>query len=606
MSKRLTVRVLPVILASCLVPFIGSAQTSYHLRPSAVVSVGASQIATDTSVQQIELDPALSSDDDSGNDATGAVSVNRSIAKKHGVAVGGPASVKTKSNPLLTQSFEGLNLFQQRYANNGNQFTVEPPDQGLCVGNGYVLESTNDVLRIFNTQGKALTGPIDLNTFYGYPAAINRTTLQYGPSITDPSCTYDAQTGRFFHLVLTLDRVGTTSALAGTNHLDLAVSNSSNPLGSWTIYHIDAANNGANGTPNHQCAGGYCFGDYPHIGFDAYGIYLTTNEFALFGSGFYGAQVYALSKRQLANGTAKSYVLFNTADYLDAQGLPGFTVWPATSGAGDYITDNGGTEQLLSSDAVFFDSGLSSHIRIWTLTNTSSLDTSAPSLKLSSGFVNSEAYGIPPYADQKTGPHPYGESHGYTAVTPMAANDSRMQQVYYANGKLWTALDTGLTWDGVNVFAGAAYFVIVPQGPGSGKIQTQGYIGVQGDNLTYPAAAATQSGRGVVAFTVVGPDYFPSAGYASLDAVAGAGSIQLAAGGAGPQDGFTQYPAEPYGRPRWGDYGAASVDGTSIWTASEYIGQTCTLQQYSADPTCGQTRAPLGNWSTRISQLALK
>ncbi len=48
---------------------------------------------------------------------------------------------KAKSNPLFKSGFEGLNLFQQRYARGGNQFTVEPPDQALCVGNGYVRRS---------------------------------------------------------------------------------------------------------------------------------------------------------------------------------------------------------------------------------------------------------------------------------------------------------------------------------------------------------------------------------------------------------------------------------------------------------------------------------
>ena len=89
---------------------------------------------------------------------------------------------------------------------------------------------------------------------------------------------------------------------------------------------------------------------------------------------------------------------------------------------------------------------------------------------------------------------------------------------------------------------------------------------------------------------------------------------QYAAKGAGPQDGFTEY--EPFfsdgsPRPRWGDYGAAVADGPSIWVASEYIGQTCTFNQYvqpsptnvAAFGTCGDTRGALGNWDTRISQL---
>jgi hypothetical protein len=74
-------------------------------------------------------------------------------------------------------------------------------------------------------------------------------------------------------------------------------------------------------------------------------------------------------------------------------------------------------------------------------------------------------------------------------------------------------------------------------------------------------------------FTLVGGNYFPSAAYTPIDAVNGAGEVHIAGPGAGPQDGFTEYPA--FGapvRPRWGDYSAAVADTDgSIWLAVEYI-----------------------------------
>jgi hypothetical protein len=86
----------------------------------------------------------------------------------------------------------------------------------------------------------------------------------------------------------------------------------------------------------------------------------------------------------------------------------------------------------------------------------------------------------------------------------------------------------------------------------------------------------------------------------------GVTAIHVAAAGKGPQDGFAGYkvfnlPAP--NTPRWGDYGAASVDGSKIWIASEYIGQSCTLAQYEKAPfgTCGNTRTALANWGTRVS-----
>jgi hypothetical protein len=127
-------------------------------------------------------------------------------------------------------------------------------------------------------------------------------------------------------------------------------------------------------------------------------------------------------------------------------------------------------------------------------------------------------------------------------------------------------------------------------------------------NLVYPAVGVTPSGRGVIAFTLTGINDFPSAAYASLDAIAGAGPVTLAQAGAGPADGFSGYAIFNFpgpNRPRWGDYGATAVDGKSIWIASEYISQTCSLAEYLTPPigSCGGTRTLLANWATRITKL---
>src|SRR5690348_6840824 len=112
---------------------------------------------------------------------------------------------KAKSNPTFDFGFEGLNHYQQRYSRGGNQFSVEPPDQGMCVGNGFVVEVVNDVFNVYSAATGASVLPdntatnivggfprnvnhaIDLNSFYGYPPAINRTTGVRGQFVTDPS-----------------------------------------------------------------------------------------------------------------------------------------------------------------------------------------------------------------------------------------------------------------------------------------------------------------------------------------------------------------------------------------------------------------------------------
>src|SRR5215467_2273831 len=350
-------------------------------------------------------------------------------------AGGGPSvsnAKKAKSNPTFNFGFEGLNHYQQRFSRGGNQFSVEPPDQGMCDGNG--VEAVNDVFNVYsaatgasalpdNTAGNIVSGAprnvdhaIDLNSFYGYPPAINRTTGARGEFVTDPSCIFDAQTQRFFVLALTIDPQvpgPCQGVFSCRNHLDLAVSQTSDPTGDWNIYKIDVTNDGTNtGGVN---PGPY-LGDYPHIGADANGIYLTTNAYPWHFNGFAGAQIYAASNAQLAAGAANV-----TMQHIDTSGMvsapsdagsaqPGFTLWPAQSpGTSQFNLANNGTENFLSSNAadeaqhpVSGTAGTrtSNQLIVWTLTNTASLNTTSPAVSLSNKILTVGRYGVPPKQQQ--------------------------------------------------------------------------------------------------------------------------------------------------------------------------------------------------------------
>jgi hypothetical protein len=615
--------------------------------------------------------------------------VNRSLSKGVGKGVSVNSGKKAKSNPTFKFGFEGLNHYQQRYSRGGNQFSVEPPDQGMCVGNGYVVEAVNDVFNVFsaatgesllpdNTATNIVSGfprdvnhAIDLNSFFGYPPAINRSTGVRGEFVTDPSCLYDAATQRFFVIALTLDPQvpgPCQGVFSCVNHLDIAVSQTSNPTGAWNIYHVVVTNDGTNtGGVN---PGPY-LGDYPHIGADANGFYITTNAYPWHANGFSGAQIYALSKAQLAAGAANvTMVHIDTSDMVNAPSdapsnkQPGFTVWPAQSpGTSQFNLANGGTEYFLSSNAadeathpVAGTGGnyISNQIVVWTLANTSSLNSNSPSLSLSNKLVTVGQYAIPPRQQQPgtgTAPGvtvPQGDClndettltiagtgcyrllvstavHDATkpeVVPPIDSNDTRMQQVTYANGKVWGALDTALNPDDGPSRAGIAWYIVNPD---SAKIAMQGYLGASGHDFTYPAIGVTASGRGVMAFTDTGNSTNPSAAYAPIDASLGVGAWNDVTGGLGvrPDDGFTGYKAQRFPlaiRPRWGDYGATAVDGNSVWIASEYISDDCDYIAWGGPffiggtgdnllGTCGGAnhgpgkRTALANWSTRVSKL---
>jgi hypothetical protein len=621
-------------------------------------------------------------DGDGPNPYDGAISLSSGRAPRGASTTSAP---KAKSNPTFKGGFEGLNLYQQRYARGGNQFTVEPPDQALCVGNGYVVEAVNDVVNVFNTGGDSVlpdntatnivsgfprnvNHAVDLNSFYGYPPAINRTTGVRGQFVTDPTCIYDAQANRFFLVVLTLEVNPTTGAFTFVNHLDLAVTQTGNPTGSWNIYRIDVTNDGTNtGGVNP----GPFLGDYPHIGADANGIYLTTNAYPWCCNGFSGAQIYALSKVQLAAGAANvTMVHIDTSGAVNApsdagSAQPGFTVWPAHSpGTTSYSPANGGTEFFLSSNAadeathpVAGTGGnyVSDKLVVWTLSNTSSLNGVSPALTLSNRLVTVGTYALPPKQKQ-----PGWGTIATQATTPLAAqgdcindtttllfngqsgcwrllfaaepahnavisrpdsNDTRMQQVMYANGKLWGALDSAVTPDGGVNRAGIAWYVINPT---NGSVGRSGFLGAAGMDFTYPAIGVTAAGRGVMAFTATGDNTYPSAAYAGIDANNGVGAWNFVPGGEGAaqDDGFTSYTAQVGGTPprtRWGDYGAASVVGNSVWLASEFIASDCSYTDWGGPffaggtgdnllGTCGGanhgpgSRSALGNWSTFISK----
>jgi len=635
-KRRLLLGAVGALAAGVFAAQASAAPLAQQMHRGGLTAVGRGTIGS-FGITQLEIRPFTAEADASTTANARRIQVTRNpkVVRPLSAAGATPANGTTVgvTGPQgLLRSWQGLNLFQERFANNGNQFTVDPPDQGLCAGAGYVLETVNTVMRVFHQSGRPASQPIDLNTFFGYRAAINRTTGVFGPSLGDPSCYFDPQTHRWFNLVWTFDSKP-DGTLTGNQHFDLAVSRTSNPLGRWRVYRLPTQNNGTQGTPNHGCSGGFCESDYPHIGGDRNGIYITDNEYGFENEEFHGAQLYAISKNQLVHWARHPRVLLYANLHTGSQ--LGFTVWPTI---GDQSSAAGGSEFFLSSNAAGeVGDGSSNTIGVWALTHTRRLSRHWGAPRLQSQLVHVPRYVTPPAADQKPGPTPLRTClNNRTMVTPVGTgcwqyfsgsivppgqppkfqhlahldtNDTRMQQTVLNNGLVWGALDTGV-WAGGSRVAGVAYYAVAP-GIRAGRLHARlvhtGSFGVAGESVSYPAIAMLDNGRGAIALTLGGHGYYPSAAYALVQG-GHVGDVHMAAAGAGPSDSFSDYPAfGPPFRPRWGDYGAAIPAGNHVWLASEYIAQRCSLARFVKDTarspfgTCGMTRAPLGNWSTRIS-----
>jgi hypothetical protein len=558
------------------------------------------------------------------------------------------------SAPGVTASWEGANSYANDWSFNGNQFSVEPPDQGLCAGNGSVFETVNQVIQIYDHSGTPLLygspffsgSPavgLALNEFYGFPPSLDFNTGVFGPFSGDVSCYYDQATQRWFHLMFSIEQDPTFGFFTGNMALELAVSTSSDPLGSWNFYEIPAQNNGTQGTPDHGCDLGSCFGDFPHIGADANAIVLTTNEYSFFGNDYNGVQIYALSKADLAAGSSSPSMVYLENQDVPALGQGGFTAWPAQGSPASFDTSNGGTEYLVSSTAgdgfeTGNTTGGSDKMVVWALTNTSSLDSGTPDLGLQQAVVTTIPYVLPPKSFMRShGPLPLSDclNLGTTCPAlnvsdppfvqpgpyPLDSSDTRVLSSFFQDGVLWTALGTGVKGLGGSSYefannleqvkldtkAGIAYFALQPtwsNGTLGAGVAQQGYISIRRANLTYPSLAMGSDGIGYIGATRVGPRHFASPAYIQIGLGIQPSVVGVVTEGNASNDGFTGTWEGDF-RPRWGDYGYATADDDgSIWFAAEYTQSRCTLRQFTADITCGFSRGIFENWSTRITHLS--
>jgi hypothetical protein len=516
------------------------------------------------------------------------------------VATGVGAPAPTNTSLVFRENqrgWAGLNHADQRLAGGGNQFSLEPPDQGLCVGNvspngasfgPEVVESVNDALIFYDGAGERFTNPITLPEFYGLPPSIDRSTGVYGPFISDPKCYFDPDTQRWFHTILVISQDPTTGAFEAPAYVYIAVSTSSEALGGYYIYRIDATDGSHPNCP--------CFGDQPLIGADRFGFYVSTAEYDLdpFGGHFNGPQIYAMSKQGLEDGTLGTVMHLSGITHTSGQRTTG-SVQPAASPDGVYDTRQNGTEYFMSgfdcltAQACAIAPGSFNKITTWGLTNTRSLMNLHPTIHLSHVDLTVGTYASPVPQIQKDGFRPLGKEVG-EPVGVVNANDSRMNQVVFAQGLLWSGINTAVApgpRDGIE------YFVVRPNvladGTVGASLGSQGYVAAQNAFLSFPSVGVTGGGQGVIAMTAMGPNLFPSAAQIAIDASGTHGPVQIVRKGFRPEDGFTCYDslAGPDTQCRWGDY-SASVAGSDgrIYSATEMIGDN--------------PRTFFGNWSTFV------
>ncbi len=519
-----------------------------------------------------------------------------------------PAGTPVVSSPGAATGFNGLSHADQRTAGTGiyvnTQFSLEPPDQGLCVGSGFVVEPINDAFAVYGENGTTLTGVTALNQFYKRSPAFNRVTRVFGDFLSDPKCYFDPIGRRFIQTILEVDAPGNFNGAAPFNrtHILIAVSQTSDPTGTWKLFSLDTSDDGLNGTPAHT--GCPCLPDQPLLGANKDGVFIAVNEFQDNPSFFFnGGQIFALGRSSLETSTTSVGLVHLNVGTVPT-GDTNLPFWgslqPSTSldpGRGTELLMTGGPEDIFQNNAP-----LDNRIAVWSLTGTGSLNRSSPSLALRHVVLTSETYGLPinTGATQKSGPTPLRDAINALGGTQevletLNANDSRMNQVVDVGGVLYGGVNTTVTSATGPARVGIAYFVVGAFGtPGHlfAHILHQGFVAVNGENVLFPSIAVNRFGIGAMSFTLSGPDFFPSAAYVRFAFGRTIGPIHIAGAGAGPEDGFSGYAF--FGSPtpgvaRWGDYSAAVAADGAIWMGNEFIP--------------GTPRTVNANWGTFITQL---
>jgi hypothetical protein len=119
-----------------------------------------------------------------------------------------------------------------------------------------------------------------------------------------------------------------------------------------------------------------------------------------------------------------------------------------------------------------------------------------------------------------------------------------MNQVTLVDGKLFGAVNTTVASQGQPDRVGIAFFVVGAESDNNGvraDISDQGYVAVDGQNVLFPSIGVDVHGSGAMAFTLTGPDFFPSAAFVRFDESGAHGPMRITGAGVFPDDGFTGY-----------------------------------------------------------------
>jgi hypothetical protein len=419
----------------------------------------------------------------------------------------------------------------------GTDSSLVPPDSDGAIGPNHFVEFINGRFSVYDkvsgTEVQTMT-----DTAFWTATGVDLTGL----ALSDTRIIYDPLSGRWF--ASEIDFNGSVAHPVNNRFL-LAVSASDDPTGQWNsvAFQADPAGN---------------FADFPRLGLDAKGVYLTGNMFDRHGS-FIGVLVTSIPKADLLLSTPTA--TNRTTSGVVSQASFGFSPEPVVN-----FNPTNNAENVLAVPTDGLAMTGTNFIPQVSLLTFQVLDADTPSATFSPSTlipVPSYLVNINPFQPDGTNTLDDGDARIGSYVFQVGDN-------IYATHGVQLGPRAAIRWYRLS----ATNHVLLESGT----------ISDTNLDLFYPSIAASTNGLVVIGFNGSSLNTFVSSYAVAGETINGTtifGDKMLLKAGEG------NYEVSPAGDNRWGDYSTTTVDAANpnhFWTIQEY--------------------AAAGNlWSTQVTEL---
>lgn len=402
-------------------------------------------------------------------------------------------------SPAPVVSFNGLT---------DNNTTI-PPDVNGCAGLNHLMETINSQFRV-NSKTGATTSTLSITTFFSATG---------GSGYFDPHIVFDPYNNRW-----TIVIAGTLSN--GKRGFMLAVSQTSDPTGSWYTYSVDAQTTSSN------------WMDYPTLGFNKDWIVVTGNMFTISNNSFSTSKVFVFNKTNVYAGSAGTVNSFSDNTV--------FTLQPCVT-----YDNTVGTVYMVSDWNN--NSGGSGFVKLFTVSGAAASPT----------YSAGSTIGInqPWSATAKTAPQ-------LGTTNKISTNDTRIMNAVYRNGSVYCAQTVFLP-STTPTRSSVQWWMINPT---ANTVTQFGRVDDASATTYYafPSISVNSNNDVLLGYSVFSSSIYASSGYSYRTSSDAANTMESNYTFKSGQASY--YKTYGGASNRWGDYTLTCVDpvDNSLWTLQEF------------------------------------